>query len=317
MQLFLKPFYCVGDGDTPVDSTKNWQCAAISFAAHAFLFSIAVFFMPVSVLHPIDSPKEKIIRVTMVNEQLGCSKGSGSDAGMKSMGTSLSQTDIQPGATPADPPAPAAEPKPVACPKPVKRTESPVRSRPARIKPSKPETAIQHRPEPAMPLENKMQAAIASENPLIETATASSDSGKSDSGNGLSESGSSENGKHSEGGAGSPHGKGSKLKSGHGSDSGEIAFGSAGGPGFIRRALPRFPKRAQLLGMEGAVVLRLSLDQTGRLTHVEVVSGAGNGFDEEAIRAVQQSTFSPAVRNGLPVNSLALLSIRFNLGSKE
>ena len=98
-----------------------------------------------------------------------------------------------------------------------------------------------------------------------------------------------------------------------GSGSGESAFGSVGGPGFIHRALPHFPRRAQVQGKEGTVVLRLSIDHEGHLSHVEVVSGAGNGFDEETVRAIQKSTFFPAVRNGRPVNCVALLSVRFQL----
>ena len=300
MQLFLKPFYSVGDVDAPADSTKVWQCTVLSFAAHAFFLYIAVFCMPVSALHQKDMPKEEIIIVTMESLPFDCSMGSASETGNQSM------------ASVTAPPAPPPESKVAESSKPAKRTVSPVKPKPVRIKPPEPVTAFQNQPETALSPGSLTQAAIAQENPPVEIGTASSNAEISGSGTGLSEKGN-----HSEGGAGSLHGQGSGTGSGMGLGSVESAFGSAGGPQFIQRALPRFPRRAQVLGKEGTVVLRLSLDHTGRLSHVEIVSGAGNGFDEEAIRAIQKSTFSPAVRNGRPVNCLALLSVRFQLKSKE
>ena len=61
MQLFLKPFYSLGDADTPVDTTKDWQCTVLSFAAHALFLSIAVFCMPVSTLHQKDLPRHALV----------------------------------------------------------------------------------------------------------------------------------------------------------------------------------------------------------------------------------------------------------------
>ena len=305
MQLFLKSFYSFDDADAPVDLTKDWQCTVLSFAAHALFLSVAVFCIPVSVLHQKDLPKEEIIMVTMESLPIECSMSSVSGSGIQSMGSAVA-------------PAPPLESKAPENSKPAKRTVSPVRSKPVGIKPPEPVTAPENHPEPAQSPESMTQAAIAPENPPVETRIASLDVETSGSG-----TGSSETGNHSGGGVGSLHGRGSGMGSGTGSgsgmgsDSGESAFGSAGGPGFINRELPRFPRRAQVQGREGTVVLRLAVDHTGRLSHVEVVSGAGYGFDEEAIRAIQKSTFSPAVRNGRPVSCLALLSVRFQLESKE
>ncbi len=89
-----------------------------------------------------------------------------------------------------------------------------------------------------------------------------------------------------------------------------------GGPQFIQRSVPKYPRMAQRLGVEGSVLLRLAIDASGKLTGVEVVNGAGNGFDEEAVQAVKRSTFAPAVQNGRPVRCLALLKIRFQLSNE-
>lgn len=96
----------------------------------------------------------------------------------------------------------------------------------------------------------------------------------------------------------------------------EYTLGAKGGPQFIQRAVPRYPRLAQRLGVEGFVLLRLAIDASGILTGVEVVNGAGNGFDEEAVQAVKRSTFAPAVQNGRPVRCLALLKIRFQLSNE-
>lgn len=96
----------------------------------------------------------------------------------------------------------------------------------------------------------------------------------------------------------------------------ESIVGAMGGPQFIQRSVPRYPRLAQRLGVEGSVLLRLAIDASGKLSRVEVVNGAGNGFDEEAIQAVKRSTFVPAVQNGRPISCLALLKIRFQLSSE-
>ncbi len=94
-----------------------------------------------------------------------------------------------------------------------------------------------------------------------------------------------------------------------------VSVGAQGGPQFVQRIAPSYPRSAQRLGLEGAVLLRLSIDASGKLTGVEIVNGAGNGFDEEAIQAVKRSSFAPAVQNGRPVKCLALLNVRFHLSN--
>ena len=70
---------------------------------------------------------------------------------------------------------------------------------------------------------------------------------------------------------------------------------------------------AKKLGKQGKVVLRLFINEKGRLLNVEVVEPAGYGFTESAVEAVKMSTFSPARENGVGTASKALLSIRFVL----
>jgi protein TonB len=100
---------------------------------------------------------------------------------------------------------------------------------------------------------------------------------------------------------------------GAGHAAGATVFGGSGGPGFIRRVLPRYPRLAREMGREGSVVLSLTIDENGFLQDVAVVESAGFGFDEEAMRAMRASSFRAAVRNGKTVASRALLPVRFML----
>lgn len=93
----------------------------------------------------------------------------------------------------------------------------------------------------------------------------------------------------------------------------ETEFGASGAPTFLKRQMPVYPLLARRLGKEGMVVLRLFINEKGRLLNVEVIESAGYGFTESALEAVKMSTFSPAHENGVNIPSRALLTIRFVL----
>lgn len=97
----------------------------------------------------------------------------------------------------------------------------------------------------------------------------------------------------------------------------DAAFGSGEGPRFVNKVLPRYPGFAREQGREGTVLLVVTIDERGHLVDVEVIKRAGSGFDEEAMRAVRRSTFSPAKRGGKPVLCRARLPIRFQLHGEE
>ena len=85
------------------------------------------------------------------------------------------------------------------------------------------------------------------------------------------------------------------------------------GPSFLHREMPSYPALAKRMEKEGSVLLRVTIDERGKPVDVEVVNKAGFGFDEEAVRAVKNSTFVPARREGRPLTCKALLPIRFVL----
>lgn len=62
-----------------------------------------------------------------------------------------------------------------------------------------------------------------------------------------------------------------------------------------------YPPEAEAAGIEGTVLLLVEIDETGAVTHVEVVQPIGNGFDEAALAAAQQMRFTPAMTAEGPV----------------
>jgi len=93
----------------------------------------------------------------------------------------------------------------------------------------------------------------------------------------------------------------------------ETRFGASVAPAFLHREMPVYPMMARKLGREGKVVLKLTIDENGNLSDVEVIDKAGYGFTEAAVEAVKKSTFLPAKKDGKPIASRALLPIRFRL----
>ncbi len=93
----------------------------------------------------------------------------------------------------------------------------------------------------------------------------------------------------------------------------EGEFGSINAPSFLKMIKPEYPRLARRLGKEGKVILRLFIDEHGRLLSLEIVEKAGHGFVEAAVDAVRASTFRPAKLNGHPVACKAVLPVRFKL----
>lgn len=92
-----------------------------------------------------------------------------------------------------------------------------------------------------------------------------------------------------------------------------MRFGSPDGPRFLKKVLPVYPEIARRIEKEGQVVLQLIIDDHGCLIDIELVKKAGFGFDEEAMKAVRQSTFCPAKKDGKPVLCKVVLPVRFVL----
>jgi periplasmic protein TonB len=74
-----------------------------------------------------------------------------------------------------------------------------------------------------------------------------------------------------------------------------------------------YPPLALRMGMEGDVTLKIEVDPDGKVTKVEITKSGGPGFDEEALKAVKQSRFEPAQKDGKNVPAEFTYIYRFRL----
>jgi TonB family protein len=76
---------------------------------------------------------------------------------------------------------------------------------------------------------------------------------------------------------------------------------------------PVYTEEARQLRLEGEVLLEVMFAANGQLHVHRVVRGLGHGLDEAAVTAANKMHFKPALRNGLPVDSTAVVHVVFQL----
>jgi protein TonB len=62
-----------------------------------------------------------------------------------------------------------------------------------------------------------------------------------------------------------------------------------------------YPRQAKKQGIEGQVVLLITVEADGTVSMAKVVSGPGHGLNEAARDAVLRARFKPATKGGMPV----------------
>lgn len=67
-------------------------------------------------------------------------------------------------------------------------------------------------------------------------------------------------------------------------------------------------------GTRGDVIVDVVIDKTGRIAKSTLTRGLGNGIDETVLATIQQWTFQPATRNGVPVASEQELLFHYERG---
>jgi TonB family protein len=74
-----------------------------------------------------------------------------------------------------------------------------------------------------------------------------------------------------------------------------------------------YPPIALRMGMESDVALKIEIDTEGKVTKAEITKSGGPGFDEEALKAVKQSRFEPAQKDGKNIPAEFVYIYRFRL----
>ena len=77
---------------------------------------------------------------------------------------------------------------------------------------------------------------------------------------------------------------------------------------------PAYPALSRRLGEEGKLVLRVELDENGRISVAQIINSSGfKRLDEAAMVAVKTWRCTPPQRNGQPVRAIALQPFNFVL----
>ena len=76
---------------------------------------------------------------------------------------------------------------------------------------------------------------------------------------------------------------------------------------------PVYTDEARSLKLEGEVLLEVNFSANGTLHVNRVVRGMGHGLDEAAQAAANKMRFKPALRNGTPVDSTAIVHVTFQM----
>jgi TonB family protein len=93
----------------------------------------------------------------------------------------------------------------------------------------------------------------------------------------------------------------------------EARFGAPDGPRFIEAERPEFPLMAKKLKISGRVIVRVTIDEKGRLVKAEIVNATHPLFKEVALDAARRSKYLPAKRNGIAFATQADIPYKFSL----
>jgi len=80
---------------------------------------------------------------------------------------------------------------------------------------------------------------------------------------------------------------------------------------------PAYTNEARRRGIEGNVIVQAQFDADGNVKVLRIVRGLGYGLDENALAALQNWIFAPAVKNGQRVSVIAEIEIPFRMPDLE
>ncbi len=89
--------------------------------------------------------------------------------------------------------------------------------------------------------------------------------------------------------------------------------GTVSQPLVLFAPAPQFSDQAREAKFGGTVLVNLILDVCGRPQNVHVLRGVGMGLDENAVTAVKQYIFKPAMENGQPVPVEINIQVNFQV----
>jgi protein TonB len=92
------------------------------------------------------------------------------------------------------------------------------------------------------------------------------------------------------------------------------AAGDRSTPVVHRNSPPRYPEFARRKGWEGRVVVRVTVEPSGRVSGVRIRTGSGFGvLDQAALQSVRSWRFDPKVMGGVAVQGVVDVPVNFSL----
>ncbi len=76
-----------------------------------------------------------------------------------------------------------------------------------------------------------------------------------------------------------------------------------------------YPDMAIRMRVEGKVYVLIYLNENGEVDDVKVVKGIGGGCDEEAVKAIKKTKFTPGMNKGAAVKTKLALALTFKLAN--
>ena len=89
------------------------------------------------------------------------------------------------------------------------------------------------------------------------------------------------------------------------------------GPRLLKNLVPASNDFAQKSEVAGVASYKVILDPQGKILAVAVYRPIGFGLDENAVAAIEKSTFTPAVKDGKAVPSVIDVAVNFRIYSKR
>lgn len=93
--------------------------------------------------------------------------------------------------------------------------------------------------------------------------------------------------------------------------------GSAVAPVPVRRVEPKLPEGVELDSLNGEIVLRVSVDDAGRVKEVEVLKSLQPEVDRETVKALMEWTFEPARDKGGRGGASFIMTFRFGTPRRD
>ena len=84
-------------------------------------------------------------------------------------------------------------------------------------------------------------------------------------------------------------------------------------PKVLKSITPKYPEELKKKGIEGTVMLDVTVDKSGNVCNVKVAESVNKLLDGSAVNAVKQWKFKPALSKGKPVKTTVKIPVAFTL----